>query len=167
MSEASDREPSDHPATEDRDSDQPHTGARTAAAGTPVPVDIARDREARTVWVVLLAGPVLWFAHFMLVYLVAEAGCTGEGTGLRLFDPPVPAVTTVVATVVAAVACLGTMAWGLRWWRRDRDRRGDPGYTAQEFSAFASLAFVGALLSGLSFLAVLFVGVSGVVFTGC
>lgn len=160
-------DPSDHPGVETPDTEQPHAGARTAAGGTPVPVDLARDREARTVWVVLLVGPVLWFAHFMVVYLVAEAGCTGEGTGLRLFQPPVPAVTTVAATVVAAAACLGTMAWGLRWWRRDRNRVGEEDYSAQEFSAFASLAFVGALLSGLAFLSVLFVGVSGVVFTGC
>lgn len=148
------------------DEDRRHVGARTAAAGTPVPVDLARDRESRTVWLVFLAGPLLWFAHFMLVYLVAEAGCTGEGTGLTAFDPPVPAVTTVVATVLFAAGCLAATVWGLRWWRRGHTptRARD---SAAESSAFASLAFVGALLSALSFLAVLFVGVAGVVFTGC
>lgn len=147
--------------------DQPHHGARTGGEGTPVPVDLARDREVRVVWVVFLAGPVIWFAHFMLVYLVAEAGCTGGGTGLTPFDPPVPAVVTMVATVLAVGACLATTVWGLRWWRRDRDRQGTEDVAAHEWSGLATIAFVGALLSALSVVAVLFVGVAGVVFRGC
>ena len=39
-----------------------------------------------------VAGPVIWSVHFLLVYLVTEAGCSGDGPGLRLFDPPVPKV---------------------------------------------------------------------------
>jgi uncharacterized protein (DUF2267 family) len=42
-----------------------------------------------------VAGPVIWSVHFMLVYLVVEAGCSGDGPGLRLFDPPVPTVVTL------------------------------------------------------------------------
>lgn len=156
----------DHAPTPPPD-DQPHHGARTAAEGTPVPVDLARDRQARTVWVVFLAGPVIWFAHFMVVYLVAEAGCTGGGTGLRLLGPPVPAVVTGVATVVAVAACVVSAVWGMRWWRRDRDRAGDGAHDRHELAGFASLAFVGALLSWLAVVSVLFVGVSGAVFTGC
>lgn len=147
--------------------DQPHRGARTAGEGTPVPVDLGRDREARSVWVVFLAGPVIWVTHFMVVYLVAEAGCTGDGPGLTAFDPPVPALVTVVATLLAAGGCLATSAWGLRWWRRDHDRPASQELASHEWCGRATVAFVGALLSALSVAAVLFVGVAGVVFTGC
>ena len=34
--------------------------------------------------VVFLGGPVIWFSHFMVVYLVAEAGCTGGGGHVTL-----------------------------------------------------------------------------------
>ena len=104
----------------------------------------------RDTWIVFLAGPVTWFVHFMVVYLLAEAGCTGDGPGLRLFDPPVPAVATLAATAVAAVACLGFAWWGYRCL--DDHSHGD------------SLTFAGCLLSLLGFLAVLFVGVPALVF---
>ena len=99
-------------------------GSMTGPSGTPVAVDVTRDRRARPIWVALLAGPVIWFAHFMLVYMVAEAGCTGGGPGLRLFAPPVPTVVTIVATVLAAGACLAAAVWALRRWQRRDDRSG-------------------------------------------
>ncbi|HZA00218.1 MAG TPA: hypothetical protein VE575_15770, partial [Acidimicrobiales bacterium] len=79
------------------------SGATTGVGGTPFAVDLAEDRRDRIVWVVFLAGPVTWLAHFVLVYLVAEAGCTGGGPGLEAFDPPVPRAVTLAATVVGAV----------------------------------------------------------------
>jgi hypothetical protein len=132
-------------------------------------VDVSRDLRARATWLVLLAGPVIWFAHFMVVYLVVEAGCTGDGPGLRLFDPPVPSIVTLAATAVAAIACLGFAGWGYRRWRvragahADREPSGglesdDPG---------GSLAFTGLLLSLLSFLSVLFVGLPALVLPSC
>ena len=81
-------------------------GATTGASGTPFAVDLGRDRQARRMWLVLLGGPLLWISHFMFVYLVAEAGCTGDGPGLELFDPPVPRTVTLLATALAAAACI-------------------------------------------------------------
>ena len=140
----------------DRSRDRPRPrGGTTGVTGTPFAVDVAGDRQSRDIWVVLLGGPVVWLAHFMVVYLTAEAGCTGDGTGLELFDPPVPTVVTLVATAVACIACLGFAAWGYRRWstapRSDADQ-GDHG------GGRGPLAFVGFLLSLLSFLAILFVG---------
>ncbi len=144
-------------------------GARTGAEGTPVAVDVSRDRLARLTWVAFLGGPVTWFAHFMLVYLVVEAGCTGEGKGLQAFDPPVPAAVTLAATAVAALVCLAVAAWSYRRWRAategmaaddatdlsgplaDRDRGG-------------TLSFAGFLLALFSFVSVLFVGLPALVF---
>ena len=104
----------------------------------------------RDTWIVFLAGPVTWFVHFMVVYLVAEAGCTGDGPGLALFDPPVPAVVTLAATAVAAAACLAFAWWGHR--------------CLVDHPPGDSLAFAGFLLSLLSSVAVLFVGLPALVF---
>lgn len=143
-------------------------GSRTAVDGTPVAVDVSRDRLVRVTWALFLGGPVTWLAHFMFVYLVVEAGCTGDGPGLRLFDPPVPAVVTLTATAGAALACLAFARWGYRRWRASQ--HGAAADDAEELSGGlqdhdrgGSLAFVGFLLSLLFFVAVLFVGLPALV----
>lgn len=130
------------------------SGRTTGVHGTAFAVDLTADRRARDIWVVLLGGPLIWISHFMVVYLVAEAGCTGDGPGLEVFDPPVPTVLTLAATAVAAVACLGFAVWGYRRWavgRSDREHLGDD-------SGRRPLAFIGFLLSVGSLVSVLLVG---------
>ena len=152
------------------DAEEPsaHDGRRTAAGGTPLAVDVSRDHLARVTWVVFLGGPVIWFAHFMVVYLVAEAGCTGGGAGLRVFDPPVPARVTLVVTALAAVGCLAFAGWGYRWYvaSRHRDAADDPGDLAgahADRDRGGTLALAGFLLSLFSLVAVLFVGLPALV----
>lgn len=150
------------------DDGAPHEGARTAAEGTPVPVDMARDVQVRRSWAALLGGPVVWFLHFMVVYLVAEAGCTGGGPGLRLLDPPVPAITTAVATVVALLACGVLTARNHRRWRAEdppTTDRSAPGL--HELDRHRELGFVGLLLAVLSAVAVLFVAAPALAFASC
>jgi len=146
-----------------------HEGWRTGVGGTPVAVDVSRDRPTRTTWVVLLGGPVTWIAHFMVVYLVAEAGCNTDGEGLRAFKPPVPAAVTLVATAVAALSCLWLAAWAYR--RLVEAREGvaadNPGVVAgghEEHERGGTLALVSLLLALFSFVAVLFVGAPALVF---
>lgn len=143
-------------------------GTRTGAGGTAYPVDISRDRLARITWVVFLGGPLTWLTHFMVVYLVVEAGCSGAGPGLSLFGPPVPAAVTLAATAVATLACLGFAAWAFRWWRASRegpaaDEAAELSGGYQERNRGGSLAFAGLLLSLLSVVAVLFVGLPALV----
>ncbi len=140
----------------------------TAEDGTPVAVDVSGDRPTRIGWMVFLGGPVIWFSHFMLVYLVAEAGCTGGGPGLRAFNPPVPSVVTLAATAVAVAGCLAFAVWGHRRWVAARQgvavddshrlsgehQEGDPGGT---------MAFAGFLLSLFFVVAVLIVGLPALV----
>jgi hypothetical protein len=157
----------------------PRSGAHTASDGTPVPVDVSHDRRARRTWVVFLAGPVIWFSHFMLVYLVAEAGCTGDGRGLDVFDPPVPVVWTLVATVVAVGLCAAAAFGARRRWRADGSPAGpakdgeaeahdaEPAETADAEERSASLAFVGYVLSLFSLLAVLFTAAPALVLWSC
>ncbi len=146
----------------------PPDGAMTAEDGTPVAVDVSRDRLTRVGWVVFLGGPVIWLTHFMLVYLVAEAGCTGGGPGLRLFNPPVPSAVTLAATAVTATGCLAFAAWGHRRWVAARHgvAADDPGGLSgphEERDRGGTMAFASVLLSLFSFVAVLFVGLPALV----
>jgi hypothetical protein len=131
--------------------------------GTPFAVGLSLDRRARTTIAMFLAGPVIWSAHFLLVYLVAEAGCTGGGPGLQRFDPPVPTVVTLVATAVAALACLAAAAWNYRRWRASQHEAGDLGQPGRG----GSLAFAGFLLSLLGMVTVLFVGLPALALPAC
>lgn len=141
-------------------------GATTAGKGTPAAVDLSRNRREWTLMALFLAGPLIWSAHFMVVYLVVEAGCTGDGPGLNAFDPPVPIVVTLVATAVAAVGCLATAFWGYRRWRADqRERPEGPGLEPPDRGG--PLAFAGFLLSLLGFVSVLLVGVPAFFLPAC
>lgn len=158
-----------HDAADDRAQGD---GSTTAVEGTPVAVDVSRDRRARVIWVVFLAGPVIWFAHFMVVYLIAEAGCTGEGPGLSALAPPVPTIATLAVTAVAAVGCLWCAWWGYRRWRDNAedpepDVTGDLSGDLPQDDRGGTLAFVGFLLSSLSFVTVLLVGVPAAVLPPC
>lgn len=149
-----------------RDRQPGEKGRATAGGGTPVPVDVSGRRRARTAIAMFLAGPVIWSVHFMLVYLAVEAGCTGDGPGLNVFDPPAPTVVTLTATAVAALGCLVTAGWGYRRWRADRQEQADgPGVEPSDWAG--SLAFAGFLLSLLGFVAVLFVGLPALVLPAC
>ncbi len=56
----------------------------------------------------LLAGPILWFVHFVLVYAAAEFGCRANFNNLIFFTPESIRSTIIVVTVVALVGVL----WG-------------------------------------------------------
>lgn len=149
-----------------RDDHGRRLGASTAGKGTPVAVEIPRDPRARRSVAVFLAGPVIWSAHFMVVYLAVEAGCTGGGPGLRAFDPPVPTVVTLVATVVAALACLAAAGWGYRLWRTGLHEPAE-GAGLDSADRGGSLALAGLLMSLLGFVTVLFVGLPALVLPAC
>jgi hypothetical protein len=143
-------------------------GSRTAGEGTPFAVDVSRDRRARFALAMFVAGPVIWSVHFLLVYLIVEAGCTGDGPGLTLFDPPVPKIVTLAATAAAAVAALACAGWSWRRWRASEHQP-----TAEEAGDLAdrdrggTLAFAVFLLSLLSVVTILFVGLPALVLPSC
>jgi hypothetical protein len=147
-------------------------GALTAGEGTPFAVDVSRDRRARFALAMFVAGPVIWSVHFLLVYLVVEAGCSGEGRGLTLFDPPVPKAVTLAATAAAAVAALACAGWSWRRWRASEhepaaDEAGDLAGSLPARDRGGSLAFAGFLLSLLSVVTILFVGLPALVLPSC
>jgi hypothetical protein len=136
------------------DEPSPQDGSRTAGEGTPFAVDVSADRRARWALAMFVAGPLIWSAHFLLVYLIVEAGCSGDGPGLRLFDPPVPKVATLAATAAAAAAALACAGWSYRRWRASEHEGG-------------ALAFAGFLLSLLSFVTILAVGLPALFLPSC
>ena len=147
-------------------------GSRTAPEGTPLAVDVSRDRRARWALAMFVAGPVVWSAHFMVVYLVTEAGCTGDGPGLQLFDPPVPKVVTLAVTAAAAVAALACAGWSYRRWQASgslpaADEAGDLAGGLPDRDRGGTLAFAGFLLSLLSVVTILFVGLPALVLPSC
>jgi hypothetical protein len=137
----------------------------TASRGTPAPVDVSVNTRAVTSVVVLLAGPVIGALHFLLVYVVVEAGCTGDGPGLDPFDPPVPTVVTLAATAVAALACAATAGWGFARWRAAHRTRPDGG--SEHLVDRQPLAFAGFLLSLMALTTVLLVGLPALVLPAC
>ena len=153
------------------DEPSPPDGSRTAGEGTPFAVDVSADRRARWALAMFVAGPLIWSAHFLLVYLVVEAGCSGDGPGLRLFDPPVPKVVTLAATAAAAVAALACAGWSWRRWRTNAeaaaDEAGDLAGGHQHRDRGGTLAFAGFLLSLLSFVTILAVGLPALFLPSC
>jgi hypothetical protein len=119
-----------------------------------------------------VSGPIIWSVHFMLVYLVTEAGCSGDGPGLRLFDPPVPKAVTLAATAAAAAAALGCATWWYRRWQASEhepvaDEAADLAGDLSDHDRGGTLAFTGFLLSLLSVVTILFVGLPALVLPSC
>jgi uncharacterized membrane protein YbhN (UPF0104 family) len=146
-------------------------GSTTSRHGTPMAVDMTAPPRTRRALALFVAGPVVWFAHFIVVYIVAEAGCTGEGTGLRLFDPPVPTVVTLVATAVATLACAAVARWEHQRWQAGRRpmaaEHHDEVPESDDPQIGGALAFTGFLLAVVSLLSVLFVGLPAAVLPPC
>lgn len=108
-----------------------------------------RPRFWRSWPVFLLAGPVIWISHFFVVYLFAEAACTGAAASA------VRAVT-LVGTAIAVAAIL---VMGLRTRRAFTD--------ISACDSLRQLYFLGQLLAGLSVVAVLFVGLPATFLQPC
>lgn len=102
--------------------------------------------------VLFLAGPVIWFVYFMVVYLFAEAGCSPGG--LRV-APSVVTWFTVAVTVIAAIA---TATLAFRAARSLGEGSGGD---------WKLMRWGGAILGGLFVLAILLVGAPALVFAPC
>jgi hypothetical protein len=118
-----------------------------------------------------VSGPVIWSVHFLLVYLVTEAGCSGDGPGLRLFDPPMPKAVTLAVTAAAAAAALGCATWWYRRWQAsEHEPVADEAEVAGDLTDHdrgGTLAFAGFLLSLLSVVTIVFVGLPALVLPSC
>lgn len=112
------------------------------------------DRSTIDVWAALLAGPVIWISHFMVVYLAAEAACVADDGGIDFVGEHGLVVGIVAATAVAVAAVVAIGAWA---WRRARTRHGDDGV----------LGWAGVVLSAGSIVAILAVALPALVLDPC
>jgi hypothetical protein len=140
----------DLPIDDSTVSDAPSAGG---PARDRIPIDTVREphepalRAESTIgmWLVVLSGPALWISHFFVVYLAAEASCAAERTPRMSFIGSDGVTAFVVAATV--VALLLAVAGG--FIARARASRPDT----------SDMYRVGVLLSWLSSLAILLVGV--------
>lgn len=103
----------------------------------------------RWAWL-FLAGPILWYVYFWVVYLVAEAGCaTGSNAVVTWATIGLTGVTTVAVAHQA--------------WRARRARGTSDSSVAHE----ASMTGVGFRMGAFFVLATVFVGVPALVLTPC
>ncbi|RXT21163.1 hypothetical protein B5P46_23490 [Rhizobium leguminosarum] len=111
-------------------------------------------KEAETLWT-LFTGPAVWALHFLVCYAAAAVYCAKASE--IAFSFGMLRFTLSIVTVFALLAILGA-AWLA--WRQWGFGGGDPPHdepTREDrllFQGFATL-----LLSGLSFVAVIFVSV--------
>lgn len=98
-------------------------------------------------WLLFLAAPIIWYGHFWIVYLVAEAACR-VGTGSRTWLSVLVVVVTVAAVALILWVSIGSVG------RDGEDHR-------------AELAWVGAMLGFIFAIATLAVGLPAVTFSPC
>lgn len=122
----------------------------------------SRQRPSRTIWILFLAGPVIWYGHFWLVYLLVEAVCDAGGSDARWLGLRPLSFVTVATTAVAAATALLFTAWAWRRFRHGGDHS-DPDVAENE----AALAFAGVLLGLFFFVSILFVGVPALFLRPC
>lgn len=117
------------------------------------------DRSGRSLWL-LMVGPVIWIAHFLLSYVTAAVYCAkAAGTGIAPVRFAVGAWT--------ALALIGLVATGVHAMRRPEagvaaTRRLDRAADRRRFIGSTTV-----LLCGLSGLATIYVAVVAVFFESC
>ncbi|MGH9008744.1 MAG: hypothetical protein ACRDYF_02740 [Acidimicrobiia bacterium] len=128
-----------------------------------------------SIWVLFLAGPVIWTLHFFAVYLLAEAVCATGGFDARVAGLRILSFLTVAATVAAvgAIAFFAQRAW--RRWRHPPVATATatgavaarPSASADQRESETVLALGGVLLGALFLVAVLFVGLPAFFLQSC
>lgn len=115
----------------------------------------------RSLYLWLLAlSPTLWAVHFLLCYVTAAIWCAKQA---EVALGPVRGA--VAAYTVVALA--GIAATGWRAWLRRRGDEGEPHGEDTPSDRDSFLAFATVLLSGLSFVAVVFTALAAVFIGDC
>jgi hypothetical protein len=101
--------------------------------------------KAWEMWYGLLGGPVIWAAHFTIVYAVASTSCQ---LGF-LIDRTLLGLNALTAVlIIITIVAIAAMVYGIfltyrNWQRLTDDRRegvGQPERNRQRFMAFSGLA---------------------------
>lgn len=119
-------------------------------------------RQVETLWT-LFTAPIVWALHFMLCYAGAAIFCEKPHLLGNDFDNLRMAIGVVTMLALAIIVLAATLAW--RQWGFGS---GDPPHdnpTRRDRLLFQGYATL--LLSGLSFIAVIFTGMPALFITEC
>jgi hypothetical protein len=122
----------------------------------------ALPREIETLWT-LFTAPVVWAAHFLTCYVVVAVYCEKPelfGFGFAALRIGIATVTVLSLGLIVVSAFLAWRQWG---FGADDPPHDDPTrHDRKLFQGFATL-----LLSGLSFIAVIFTALPALFVTEC
>ncbi|MBX3576279.1 MAG: hypothetical protein KF723_03650 [Rhizobiaceae bacterium] len=118
-------------------------------------------KEVESLWT-LFTAPVVWAAHFLFCYLAAAVYCEKGffGAGFDTLRLTIGLVTMAALAMIVLAAFLAWRQWGFGTGDPPHD---DPSRRDRLlFQGYATL-----LLSGLSFVAVIFTALPALFLTGC
>ncbi|WP_287062120.1 hypothetical protein [Mesorhizobium sp.] len=119
-------------------------------------------KQIETLWT-LFTAPVVWAAHFLVCYIGAAIYCAKPelvGLSFSAVRAGIAAATVIALSLIALSAWLAWRQWG---FGTDDPPHDDPTRRARTlFQGFATL-----LLSGLSFIAVIFTAMPALFLTEC
>lgn len=128
------------------------------------------ETYSRTLWVQLLAGPVLWSIHFIVSYLFIEAACQA-GWNFAILGMSGLSFVVIVLTILAVLGTILFAFKSYRGWRtihhdrrlRDQVREGSGWFEGPvDFMYFSGL-----LLSILFAVVILMVGLPALFLQPC
>ncbi|WP_394892601.1 hypothetical protein ACG873_14550 [Mesorhizobium sp. AaZ16] len=119
-------------------------------------------KEIETLWT-LFTAPVVWALHFLVCYVGAAIYCAKEDAvafGFDVLRLGIGAVTAAALAMIVLSAFLAWRQWGFGTYEPPHD---DPTpHDRRRFQGFATL-----LLSGLSFIAVIYTAIAALMISGC
>jgi Kef-type K+ transport system membrane component KefB len=119
-------------------------------------------KEIETLWT-LFTAPVVWALHFLACYVGAAIYCAKEDAvdfGFGLVRAGIGAVTAAALAMIVLSAFHAWRQWGFGTYDPPHD---DPTrHDRRRFQGFATL-----LLSGLSFVAVIYTAMAALMISGC
>jgi hypothetical protein len=131
---------------------------------------VVSHRQETNIWIQLLAGPVIWSAHFLLGYLLVEAFCQ-MGWSFAILGLNGLSFILIVLTLLAV---LGTVLFAVRSYRswrninRDRTLRDQFGDTSGWYDGPVEFIYLsGFLLSVLFAATILIVGIPALFLQPC
>ncbi|MDN2564882.1 hypothetical protein N1F89_01490 [Aquibium sp. A9E412] len=119
-------------------------------------------KEIESLWT-LFTGPVVWAAHFLVCYVGGAVYCARRewlGFGFEWVRIGVGAATAVALALIVAAAWLSWRQWG--FGTEDPPHDAATAHDRRSFQGFATL-----LLSGLSFVAVVYTALPVLMIAEC
>ncbi|MGX9115665.1 hypothetical protein ACWTU6_03060 [Mesorhizobium sp. BHbsci] len=119
-------------------------------------------KQIETLWT-LFTAPVVWATHFLVCYIGAAVYCAKPeliGLSFSAVRAGIAAATLIALSLIALSAWLAWRQWG---FGTDDPPHDDP--TRRDRTLFQGFATL--LLSGLSFIAVIFTAMPALFLTGC